>query len=668
MVLLTLVLALIAVKRVHSGDFFPDFSPDDFHDQYEFPAAMGFIKNESELYSPYVYNPLFFDDKLLTDEIARVISNYRHYVLPVNNDQYYQPSYHNGDSCADHEKFDFIIVGTGTAGGVLANRLTEEKYTVLALEAGDEAPTLTNMLGMNIYMHQSGINWGYNTTKQKFGCLGSRNQACAYPRGHVLGGSSVINFGMYVRGNRLDFDKWEALGNPGWSYDDVLPYFRKPEHATFTDNIDREYHGFDGPQRTGIPDDIPLISEAILKGHREIGKRMLDYNGEDQDGVSRLQFFIDRNVRASTAHAFLNPIRHRKNLKVSTNSYVTKILIADKTAYGVEYVKNGKTCIALAKKEVLLAAGSINSPQILMLSGIGPAQELYRHGIDIIQDLPVGRNMQDHLFFPGVFYRTPHKFYDQSISEHVKLWTQNKRPLTPSLGQTAISFFNFEGPEGSQPEIELFFFGPPLLTSDLAYVLGFDDAHIEAFRNLNGLTDFCVNIELLHPRSRGTVTLQSKDPRDWPLIDTNYFSDPEQKDIENMYLGVLAALQLNDTRAFKEIGAEFLVIPFPDCDWRFEQLSKEWWYCALRSIATTLFHPIGTTSMGPDPKTSVVNHQLKVHGINKLRVVDAGIMPEHISGHPNAAVVMIAEKISDEIKKEHSDFDSFSGHARLYKK
>ncbi|KAL1490919.1 hypothetical protein ABEB36_011591 [Hypothenemus hampei] len=377
---------------------------------------------------------------------------------------------------------------------------------------------------------------------------------------------------------------------------------------------------------------------------------------------------MDRNVRASTYHAFIDPIRHlRKNLHISTRSYVTKVLLAHKRAYGVEFMKDGKRCVAMAKREVILAAGAVNSPQILMLSGIGPSEELIKHDIEIIEDLPVGKNLQDHLFFPGVFYRWhEHKFYDMSILERAKLWTENQRPLTPSLGQSAISFFNFEGPADSQPEIELFFFGPPIVSSDLAFIFGFDQEHMDAFRALDPTKDLCVNIELLHPRSRGTITLKSKDPRDFPLIDPNYFSDAEGKDIENMYLGVLAALSFNGTEAFRSQHAELLVIPFPQCDYKFEILSKPWWYCALRSIATTLFHPIGTTAMGPDPLTSVVNHELKVHGIQDLRVVDAGIMPDHVSGHPNAGVVMIAEKAADLIKKDHvraySPFEYSSHH------
>ncbi|XP_066137401.1 glucose dehydrogenase [FAD, quinone]-like [Euwallacea fornicatus] len=625
-------------------------------------------RNESGLYLPSVFSPELFDFQSLTEQIEYVMGRYRNYQVFRNNDRFYHRRYATVDPCHEgNEEFDFIIAGTGTAGGVLANRLTEEHYKVLAIEAGEESPTLSNMLGISVYLHHSGLNWGYNTTKQRYGCLGSRNDRCFYPRGHVLGGSSVINFGMYVRGNREDFDIWEAMGNPGWGYDDILQYFRKPEHATFTTNIDREYHGFNGPQRIGIPQEIPFLSEALIRGHQEIGKKLVDYNGADQDGVSNLQIFLDRNVRASTYHAFIDPARKRKNLIISTRSLVTKILIKDKRAYGVEYVKDGKTCYATARKEVIVSAGSINSPQILMLSGIGPAEELYKHDIEVIEDLPVGRNLQDHLFFPGVFYRTDKKFYDMSILEIVKAWTENERPFTPNLGQTAISFFNFEGPEDSRPEIEMFFFGPPLVTSDLAYIFGFDDAHINAFRALNGLTDFCVNIELLHPYSRGTVTLQSKDPRDYPLIDTNYFSDPEGRDIENMYLGVLAALSLNNTYAFKNLHAELLIIPFPDCDYKYEKLTKPWWYCALRSIATTLFHPIATTSMGPDPRTAVVNHELKVHGIHGLRVVDAGIIPDHVSGHPNAAVVMIAEKAADMIKKEHSSysFSSYEEHPSL---
>ncbi|XP_050310086.1 glucose dehydrogenase [FAD, quinone]-like [Anthonomus grandis grandis] len=586
----------------------------------------------------------------LTQRIRDAKDSAKKYQFPVNNEEFFQVK-----KC-DAGEFDFIIVGTGSAGGVLANRLTEIKeWNILALEAGPETPDISNILGMNIYMHNSPYNWGYNTTKQKNMCLGSKNQQCPFPRGKMMGGSSSINFGMYVRGHREDFDSWEyEFGNPGWKYEDVLPYFRKPEHATFTKNIDRPYHGHHGPQKVGIPNDTPILSQGLIDGHKELGKRELDYNGREQNGVSRLQFFLDGNTRSSSNHAFLNPVRNRKNLMVSTESLVTKILInEEKRAYGVLYVKNGIECIATAKKEVLLSAGAINSPQVLMLSGVGPKEELEKHEIELVQDLPVGKFMQDHQFFPGLFYRSKRSYYNQSLEEQVRLWTRNQRPLTPSLGQQAVSFWNFEGPESGQPEVEFFFFGPPMLSEDLALYLGYTDEYLEVFKSLQQHNDINVNIELLHPLSRGTVTLQSKNPIDFPVIDPNYFSDPEGVDLENMYRGVLEALKFNETESFQKMGLELLVLPYPTCDDKYKQLSKDWWYCALKTLSSTLFHPVSTTRMGPDPETSVVNHELKVHGIKDLRVVDAGVFPDHISGHPNAAVVMIAEKISDEIKDEY---------------
>ncbi|KAL1491046.1 hypothetical protein ABEB36_011702 [Hypothenemus hampei] len=615
------------------------------------------------------------DPAELVQKIERLVSDSKKYYFPGNNKEYFVENNDMNSFCESNvdqyeedlqlcnkkfetpHEYDFIIIGTGTAGGVLANRLSEiDNFTILALEAGDEAPELSAMLGVNIYLHRSPYNWGYYTTRQKNMCLGSKQSKCPYPRGKMMGGSSAINFGMYVRGHREDFDNWEQMGNPGWGFDDVLPYFKKPEHATFTDAalMDSDYHGADGPQKISIPNETPILTQALIDVHKELGKLEVDYNGKNQDGVSKLQFFLDGNIRSSSNHAFINPARARPNFHVSVRSYVTKILIENKRTYGVRYVKDGKEYVAKARKEVLLSAGSINSPQILMLSGIGPKDELDKHGIEIIQDLPVGKYLQDHQFFPGIFYRTNHTFYNSTLLDKVKSWTDNKRALTPSLGQQAISFWNFLGPDDGQPEIEFFFFGPPVNWHDLAEVLGYTDEYVEIFNTLSPYSDINVNIELLHPKSEGRVTLHSRDPRDFPIIDPNYFSDPEGIDLENMYKGVQIALKFNETETFKKLHAKLLVVPYPNCDEKYEKLSKNWWYCALKTLSSTLFHPIATTRMGPDPSTSVVNAQLKVHGIENLRVVDAGIMPDHISGHPNAAVVMIAEKIADEIKAQYS--------------
>ncbi|ERL95397.1 hypothetical protein D910_12661, partial [Dendroctonus ponderosae] len=476
-------------------------------------------------------------------------------------------------SILDYGTYDFIIVGSGSAGGVLVNRLTElENVTVLLVEAGSEDPLISKILGILSYMQQSSYDWGYYTTPQANSLLAYINKTKPYARGKVLGGSSTLNGAVNTRGSAENYEKWVELGNDGWAYEECLPYFKKMEKADFSVDIDDEFHGFDGPVHVNVPEDTPVLGEELINAFIELGKNEGDYNGADQFAVSRVQTLLDYNTRSGTAHSYLRPILNRTNLVISLESLATKILISDHVATGIEFWKNGTKYTASAEKEVILSAGVINSPQLLMLSGIGPKEELDKHGIDTIADLPVGQNFVDQVYFQGIFYRYTNTNYSQ------------------------------------------------------------------AFDVLNTYSDISIDLILLLPKSIGNVRLASADPRDFPLIDPNLFSDPE--DLETMYKAIEFLQNLENTTAFDRLGIEPIILDLPDCDADFEKQSKDWWICSLQYLSIASLHGIGTTRMGNESQNSVVSSTLKVHGIKSLRVVDCGIMPHQVSGHPSTPAMM----------------------------
>ncbi|KAL1498236.1 hypothetical protein ABEB36_009068 [Hypothenemus hampei] len=547
----------------------------------------------------------------------------------------------------DYGIFDFIIVGAGTAGGVIAYRLLEiPNFKVLLVEAGKEDPEISKVLGLDLYMLFSDSNWGYNTTKNNNSCLGSINQRCSYPRGKGLGGSSSINIGFYARGNAKDYNQWERLGNSGWSYKDSLPYFKKSEKAKFSVDIDRKLHGFDGVQPIDIPEHS-ILTKELINAFKELGKTEGDYNGYDQYKIGRPQFYLDYNTRASTAHSFIRPILNKSNLNITLESYVSKIHITGNTANGIEFWKRGVKYSARATKEVILCAGAINSPQILMLSGIGPKSELQKFGINPVADLPVGLNMKDHVIHLSLQYRLNDIFYDGDLKENLNRWRLKKRPLTPGFNLEAVTYYNSQ----NLSDVEVLVIGPKGISPKLGPLLSYNEDYCKSFEVINETSDIAVATMLLQPFSTGKVSLQSADPRDFPLIDGNYFSD--ERDLEALYVVFQELLKLNTTKSFKRIGAKQYIFALPDCDGIYAQLSKEWWFCNLRYTAFAGFHACGTTRMGTNLKESVVSPQLKVHGFKNLRVIDAGAMPAVVSGHNNAAVVMIAEKGADFIKNEH---------------
>lgn len=501
--------------------------------------------------------------------------------------------------------YDYIVIGAGSAGCVLANRLTENpETTVLLLEAGnpDTKPEIQIPLECT-HLPGTEVDWGYFSEPEPY--LNGRKIFC--PRGKVLGGSSAINFLLYIRGNPLDYDHWQSLGNPSWSYQDVLPYFKKSEHQQRGDS---EYHGVDG--ELSVTDVIApaAISQRFVDAAEALGyDRNPDFNGVQQEGVGPFQFTVKDGKRHSTAAAFLLPILQRPNLTTTTGALATRLLFEGTRTVGVEYLHEGTLHQARVNQEVIVSAGAFDSPKLLLLSGIGDAEQLQALGISVVVDLPgVGQNLQDHILVAMPYEAT-----------------QDLHTATTSNGIAETGLFLHSGGNLEvAPDLELIFgsilWAPP----------GYPNSGV-------GFTGLVV---LTHPQNIGSVSLRSPDPKDAPIIQLNYLQS--QSDVQKLVDAIKLMRQLFQTSAFDEFrGRE--VAPGADVT------SDEALVAYIRETCGTVFHPIGTCKMGTDPM-AVVDPELKVHGVQGLRVVDASIMPTLITGHTNAPTIMIGEKAADLIK------------------
>ncbi|MBW4669994.1 MAG: GMC family oxidoreductase N-terminal domain-containing protein [Cyanomargarita calcarea GSE-NOS-MK-12-04C] len=501
-------------------------------------------------------------------------------------------------------QYDYVVIGAGSAGCVVANRLTEDpETTVLLLEAGgpDTKPEIHLPLDWT-KLWGTEVDWAYFTEAEPH--LNGRKIYCA--RGKVLGGTSSINAMIYIRGNPHDYDRWQDLGNLGWSYQDVLPYFKKSENQQRGAS---QFHGVDGLLNVTNPLAPAVTSQKFVEAAIALGyEQNPDFNGAQQHGAGLYQLTIKDGKRQSTASAFLLPILNRPNLTVTTEALVTRLLFEGTRTVGVEYQHNGIIHQVRVNQEIILCAGAFDSPKLLMLSGIGPAEHLRSLGIPVVVDLPgVGKNLQDHLSVPVAH--------------------QSTQPLelapTSNIAEAGL-FLHSESNLETAPDLQ--FFSGPVLWAPPAYA-----------RSGSGFSStVCLN----HPQSRGSVSLRSASPQDSPLIQMNYLQS--ESDLQKLVAGVKIIRQLSQTDAFDEFRGEEVA---PGADKKSDEALQAY----VQEVCESIWHPVGTCKMGTD-LFAVVDPQLRVRGVDGLRVVDASIMPIITTGNTNAPTIMIGEKAADLIK------------------
>lgn len=527
------------------------------------------------------------------------------------------------------QQYDYIIIGGGSAGCVLAARLSEDpRAQVALLEAGpaDRSVLIHCPAGLALLAKSGQANWGFQTTPQQ-GLNGRRGYQ---PRGKVLGGSSSVNAMIYTRGVPQDYDGWAAAGNPGWRWDEVLPYFRKAEH---NERGADAFHGVDGPLNVMDLRSPNRYSPHFVQAGVQAGYvHNEDFNGASQEGVGLYQVTHKNGERYSAAKAYLTPNLGRPNLRVITGAQTTRVLFEERRAVGVEFLQGGHKQTLRAAREVILSAGALQSPQLLMLSGVGPGGLLHQHGIPVLHELPgVGRHLQDHVDVVAV-YDAPQLTDLFGLSPKGVLnvlrgiweWRRSRSGMLTTNFAEAGGFIRSQA-------------GEPVPDLQLHFVVGKLVDHGRTTTTGHG---YSCHVCLLRPRSRGSLRLASADPLAAPLIDPNFLG--ERDDVDRLVRGFKLMRSILSQPALARFGAQELpASAVARSDVQIEQF--------IRNHADTIYHPAGSCRMGPG-EMDVVDAQLRVHGLQGLRVVDASIMPALVGGNTNAPVIMIAEKAADLIR------------------
>ncbi|XP_011262046.1 glucose dehydrogenase [FAD, quinone] [Camponotus floridanus] len=545
-------------------------------------------------------------------------------------------------------RYDFVVIGGGSAGATVAARLSEEpRFSVLLLEAGLDEPTGTQIPSFFFNFIGSDIDWQYSTESEDAACLNKESRKCYWPRGKVLGGTSVMNGMTYMRGSRKDYDDWARLGNVGWSYRDVLPFFIRSEDNQQVNSMDYGFHGVGGPLTVMQFPYHPPLSFALLEAGKELGYDTVDLNGRTHTGFAIAQTTSRNGSRLSTSRAFLRPARNRPNLHIMLNSTVTRILFDENNrAVGVEFVHDGKVQRVSVAKEVVVSGGAVNSPQILLNSGIGPREELKAVGVPVIRDLPgVGKNLHNHVAYTLTFTindtdTTP---LNWATAMEYLLFRDGLMSGTGISEVTAMINTKYADPREDHPDVQLIFGG---------YLADCAETGMVGEKKGSNRSIYIIPT-ILHPKSRGYLRLRNNDPLSKPLIYPKYLTHPD--DAAALVEAIKFSIRLSESQALKRYGFDLDRTPVKNCE-HLKFGCDDYWECAIRHDTAPENHQAGSCKMGPpDDPLAVVDNQLRVRGVRGVRVADTSIMPQVTSGNTNAPAIMIGERAADFIKKTWTD-------------